>query len=95
MATRKYDRPRVLAHRRPSGHIEREVTYVIAGIDAHKDTLAVAVVDDTGRLVAGGDVPNTERGFAQLVDVTGAPWPARQRKNRPGRRVSDRPHHRP
>jgi transposase len=69
VATRKYDRPRVLAHRRPSGHIEREVTYVIAGIDTHKDTLAVAVVDDSGRLVAGGDVPNTERGFAQLVDM--------------------------
>ena len=69
MATRKYDRPRVLAHRWPSGHIEREVTYVIAGIDTHKDTLAVAVVDDSGRLVAGGDVPNTERGFAQLVDM--------------------------
>jgi transposase len=43
---------------------------VIAGIDTHKDTLAVAVVDDTGRLVAGGDVPNTERGFAQLVDTS-------------------------
>jgi len=42
---------------------------VIAGIDSHKDTLAVAVVDDTGRLVASGDVPNTERGFAQLVDM--------------------------
>ena len=69
MATREYDRPRVLAHRRPSGHIEREVTYVIAGIDTHKDTLAVAVVDDSGRLVAGADVPNTERGFAQLVDM--------------------------
>jgi hypothetical protein len=59
----------VLAHRRPSGHIELEVTYMIAGIDTHKDTLAVAVVDDTGRLVAGGEVPNTERGFAQLVDI--------------------------
>ena len=42
---------------------------MIAGIDTHKDTLAVAVVDDAGRLVAGGDVPNTERGFAQLVDM--------------------------
>ncbi len=42
---------------------------MIAGIDTHKDTLAVAVVDDTGRLVADGDVPNTERGFAQLVDL--------------------------
>ena len=42
---------------------------MIAGIDTHKDTLAVAVVDEAGRLVAGGDVPNTERGFAQLVDM--------------------------
>ena len=42
---------------------------MIAGIDTHKDTLAVAVVDDTGRLVAGRDVPNTERGFTQLVDL--------------------------
>ena len=42
---------------------------MIAGMDTHTDTLAVAVVDDTGRLVAGGDVPNTERGFAQLVDM--------------------------
>ena len=42
---------------------------MIAGIDTHKDTLAVAVVEEAGRLVAGGDVPNTERGFAQLVDM--------------------------
>ncbi len=42
---------------------------MIAGIDTHKDTLAVAVVDEAGQLVAGGDVPNTERGFAQLVDM--------------------------
>ena len=59
----------MLARRRPSGHTEQEVTLVIAGIDTHKDTLAVAVVDEAGRLVAGGDVPNTERGFAQLVDM--------------------------
>jgi transposase len=59
----------VLAHRRPSGHIELEVTYMIAGIDTHKDTLAVAVVDDAGRLIAGGDIPNTELGFLQLVDM--------------------------
>src|SRR5215212_246397 len=62
-------RPRVLARRRPSGHIEQKVTLVIAGIDTHKDTLAVAVVDDAGRLIAGGDIPNTERGFVQLVDM--------------------------
>jgi hypothetical protein len=42
---------------------------VIAGIDTHKDTLAVSVVDEAGRLVAGGDVPNTERGFVQLVGL--------------------------
>ncbi len=42
---------------------------MIAGIDTHKDTLAVAVVDEAGRLVAGGDVPNTERGFVQLIDM--------------------------
>jgi hypothetical protein len=40
--------PRVLARRRPSGHIEQEVILVIAGIDTHKDILAVAVVDETG-----------------------------------------------
>src|SRR5215203_426233 len=62
-------RPRVLARRRPSGHIEQKVTLVIAGIDTHKDTLAVAVVDDAGRLIAGGDIPNTELGFVQLVDM--------------------------
>ena len=45
---------------------------MIAGIDTHKDILAVAVVDEAGRLVAGGDVPNTERGFAQLVDMFNA-----------------------
>src|SRR5829696_5132467 len=31
--------------------------------------LAVAVVDDAGRLIAGGDIPNTELGFVQLVDM--------------------------
>ena len=41
---------------------------MIAGIDTHK-TPSRWRVDDTGRLVAGGDVPNTERGFAQLVDM--------------------------
>jgi hypothetical protein len=59
----------VLARHRPSGHIEQKVTLVIAGIDTHKDTLAVAVVDDAGRLIAGGDIPNTELGFLQLVDM--------------------------
>ena len=42
---------------------------VFAGIDTHKDTLAVAVIDDTGRLVAAQEVPNTEQGFLQLVGL--------------------------
>ena len=42
---------------------------MIAGIDTHKETLAVAVVNDAGRLIAGGDIPNTERGFVQLVNM--------------------------
>ncbi len=42
---------------------------MIAGIDTHKDTLAVAVVDDAGRQLAGQEVPNTEAGFASLVEL--------------------------
>jgi transposase len=42
---------------------------VFAGIDTHKDTLAVAVIDDAGRLLAARDVPNTEQGFVQLVSL--------------------------
>ena len=42
---------------------------MFAGIDTHKDTLAVAVIDAAGRFVAGREVANTERGFDQLVDL--------------------------
>ena len=42
---------------------------MFAGIDTHKDTLAVAVIDDAGRLVAAREVPNTEQGFLQLVGL--------------------------
>jgi transposase len=42
---------------------------VFAGIDTHKDTLAVAVIDDAGQLVAALEVPNTEQGFVQLVGL--------------------------
>jgi transposase len=45
------------------------VAAVFAGIDTHKDTLAVAVIDDAGRLVAAREVPNTEQGFVQLVGL--------------------------
>jgi hypothetical protein len=45
------------------------VAAVFAGIDTHKDTLAVAVIDEAGRLVAAQEVPNTEQGFLQLVSL--------------------------
>ncbi|MCW2855441.1 MAG: transposase [Marmoricola sp.] len=41
---------------------------MLAGIDTHKDTLAVAVIDDGGRPVAIRDLPNTETGF-DLVEA--------------------------
>ena len=46
----------------PRSH-QRKMAAVFVGIDAHKDTLAVAVIDDAGRLVAAREVPNTELGF--------------------------------
>jgi transposase len=42
---------------------------LIAGIDTHKDTLAVAVVDQNGRALAFKDLPNTEPGFIELVQL--------------------------
>jgi len=36
---------------------------VLAGIDTHKDTLAVAVIDHAGRQLVTVEVPNTEIGF--------------------------------
>ena len=42
---------------------------MFAGIDTHKDTRAVAVIDEAGRLVAAREVPNTEQGFVQLVGL--------------------------
>src|SRR3954447_23426574 len=49
---------RELAHRRRSR--------VLAGIDTHKDTLAVAVIDDAGRPVVVTELANTETGFTAL-----------------------------
>lgn len=40
---------------------------MFAGIDTHKDTLAVAVVDQTGRQLAHRELPNTRPGFAELT----------------------------
>lgn len=42
---------------------------MFAGIDTHKDTLAVAVVDGTGRAITQEEVPNTEAGFLTLVQL--------------------------
>ncbi|WP_207620089.1 IS110 family transposase [Nocardioides sp. IC4_145] len=42
---------------------------MLAGIDTHKDTLAVAVIDEHGRLVDQVQVPNSEQGFAKLTDL--------------------------
>ncbi len=36
---------------------------MLAGIDTHKDTLAVAVIDEAGRPVVVTEVANTEAGF--------------------------------
>src|SRR3954453_1296267 len=52
---------RELAHRRRSR--------VLAGIDTHKDTLAVAVIDDAGRPVVVTEVANTETGFTALEQL--------------------------
>jgi transposase len=40
---------------------------VFAGIDSHKDTLAVAVIDDGGRAVIVRELPNEARGFTALT----------------------------
>lgn len=42
---------------------------MFAGIDTHKDTLAVAVIDEQGRLVDQAQVPNSEQGFVKLTDL--------------------------
>jgi transposase len=42
---------------------------VLAGIDTHKDTLAVAVIDDGGRPVVVTELANTETGFDALGEL--------------------------
>src|SRR4051794_22515172 len=41
----------------------------LAGIDTHKDTLAVAVIDDTGRPAVVTELANTEAGFDALEQL--------------------------
>lgn len=40
---------------------------MFAGIDTHKDTLAVAVIDPTGRAVAQIELPNQDSGYVRLL----------------------------
>src|SRR3954467_2172295 len=42
---------------------------VLAGIDTHKDTLAVAVIDPAGRPVVVRQLANTEAGFDALEEL--------------------------
>ena len=42
---------------------------MLAGIDTHKDTLAVAVIDDAGRPVLVTELANTEAGFDALEEL--------------------------
>src|SRR4051812_7603728 len=41
-------------------------SHVLARIDTHKDTLAVAVIDDAGRPAVVTELANTEAGFDAL-----------------------------
>ncbi len=42
---------------------------MLAGIDTHKDTLAVAVIDQAGRPVVVTEIANTEAGFTDLEQL--------------------------
>jgi transposase len=46
-------------------------TATVVGIDPHLDTLAAAVIDQTGRVLWEGTMPNTDSGIAELLAVTG------------------------
>ena len=40
---------------------------MFAGVDTHKDTLAVAVIDHAGRVVSQLELPNQDSGYARLL----------------------------
>ena len=40
---------------------------MFAGVDTHKDTLAVAVINDAGRVVTQLELPNQDSGYVQLL----------------------------
>lgn len=49
----------------------------VAGIDSHKDTLAVAVVDDQGRALDRSEIENSAHGHHMLVGWLGRHHPTR------------------
>src|SRR3982751_3558218 len=49
--------------------VDKEGVGGLAGIDTHKDTLAVAVIDDAGRPVVVTELANTEAGFDALEQL--------------------------
>jgi transposase len=49
----------------------------VAGIDSHKDTLAVAIADEQGRQVDNTEFPNTYEGFHRLTGWLGRHNPRR------------------
>src|SRR5512133_3931253 len=40
---------------------------MFAGVDTHKDTLAVAVIDHAGRVVSQLELPNQDSGYVRLL----------------------------
>ena len=42
---------------------------MFAGIDTHKDTLAVAVVDQVGLPIVRAEEPNTRSGFVRIGEL--------------------------
>ena len=46
----------------------KEVWAAVAGIDSHKDTLAVAVVDNQGRELDRSKIENSARGHNRLIE---------------------------
>ncbi len=49
----------------------------VAGIDSHKDTLAVAVIDDQGRELDRTEIENSHRGHHALIGWLGRYRPTR------------------
>ena len=45
---------------------------MFAGVDTHKDTLAVAVIDHGGRVVRQLELPNQDSGYARLLALLGS-----------------------